>query len=112
MPIFRITTDSGSSVDLNLVFNTNPLGTNTWTMVSGDPTILSFNNGIWFANGLTNILVVQNPSGIQLAEFDSIPIAISLTDPFQDLTPDQSGAGLLNDATTTPIEWIFNPSTP
>jgi hypothetical protein len=64
--------DASNSVDAELVFNLNPLGTNAWRVVSGAGTILPVNNGIWESEGLNNVMLLKDGLNVQIGELDRI----------------------------------------
>ncbi len=94
MAKFQIDDTNGNSVVVDLVFNLNPLGANSWSTVSGAPDVFGVDHGHWNSDGLQNRLFIRDPSDAEVAFFD-INVAISLTDPFENLRVDDSGDGLL-----------------
>jgi hypothetical protein len=86
---------NGNSVVLELSFNLNPFGDNLWNTFSGDLGVLGLAEGTWNSDGLQNRLIIRSASGAEVATFDPINTAVSLTDPFQSLSVGDSGGGLL-----------------
>src|SRR5262249_15182861 len=97
MAKFRITTAEGGerTVDLELTFNLNPLGKNTWRVIGGDSSILPVDHGTWNSAGLDNRVIIRDDSEHEVAFFDPIDVAVNLTDPFSNLRPGDSDAGSL-----------------
>jgi hypothetical protein len=87
--------DATNSVDAELVFNPNPLGTNDWRVISGSGTVLPVDHGTWESEGVSNVVLLRDDSNVQIGELDRINVAVSLTDPFQNLNAGDSGGGLL-----------------
>ena len=104
MAQFQIEDTSGNSVVVDLVFNPIPFAANAWSTVSGDPGVLGVNDGHWNSDGLQNRLIIRDPSDAEEASFD-IDVAVSLTDPFENLSVGDSGGGLLVGGRV--ITWTF-----
>ena len=95
MAQFQIDDTNGNSVVVDLVFNINPLGSNSWSAVSGDPDILGVDHGHWNSDGLENRLIIRHASDREVVASFAINVAVSLTDPFGNLSVDDSGDGVL-----------------
>src|SRR5580704_5395699 len=87
-------TATSQSVRVELTFNLNPLGSNEWKVIGGDAATLPMAKGVWNADGLQNVLVIREPSQKEILRFDPINVSVSLTDPFQELNPGDSGDGI------------------
>jgi hypothetical protein len=102
-------TKSSQSVQVELTFNANPLGSNTWSIGSGDASTLPVASGKWNAAGGQNVLVIREDSEKEILRLDPITISVvgSLTDPFQDLEAGvSSGGGIFS--TGDPAGWTFD----
>jgi len=94
MAQFQIDDTNANSAVLDLAFNLNPFGTNTWTTASGDATFLGVDNGNWSSSGLENRVFLRDSADAEVA-FLAMNVAVSLTDPFGNLALGDSGDGLL-----------------
>jgi hypothetical protein len=94
MAQFQIEDTNGNSVAVDLVFNVNPFGDNSWSTVSGNPDILGIDQGHWNSDGLQNQLIIRDASDREVATF-AINVAVSFTDPFENLSVDGNGDGVL-----------------
>jgi hypothetical protein len=94
MTYLEITNENSASVVLDFVYEPNPFTPNTWSTVSGDTGVLGVDQGHWTADGLQNRLIVRDASDAEIAVLE-INLAVSLTDPFQNVLPGDSGDGVL-----------------
>jgi hypothetical protein len=62
--------------------------------------------GVWNADGAQNIVVIRETSQREIVRFDPINVSVSLTDPFQELHPGDSGDGIF--ATGDVAGWTFD----
>jgi hypothetical protein len=99
-------TATSQSVQVELSFNLNPLGSNTWSVIGGDASTLPAAEGVWNADGVQNVLVIRERSQKEIVRFDPINVTVSLTDPLQDLNPGDSGDGIF--ATGDLAGWTFD----
>jgi hypothetical protein len=88
-------TTSETSVVVDLDFNLNPLGDNSWRTSSGDENVLGVDHGTWTSEGIANRLNINNPSGIQIGVLN-INMAVDPIDPFSNLSVGDTGDGLLS----------------
>jgi hypothetical protein len=88
-------TMSDASVVVDLDFNINPVGDNSWSTSSGDENVLGVDHGTWSSEGIANRLLINNASGIQIAVLN-IDMAVNPIDPFKNLSVGDTGEGLLS----------------
>ena len=104
MATIRLEDTSGNTVDLNLVFEINPLAKNGWIAV-GRQTWLPVDHGTWESFGAENRIEIRNASGGAVAII-YINVAVSLSDPFSSVNRGDTGEGLLASA-GDPITWTL-----
>jgi hypothetical protein len=95
MALIQINDLSDASVVVDLEFNVNPVGDNSWRTSSGDENVLGVDHGTWTSEGIANRLNMNNSSGIQIAVLN-IDMAVDPFDPFSNLSVGDTGDGLLS----------------
>ncbi|HZO90832.1 MAG TPA: hypothetical protein VFB38_21070 [Chthonomonadaceae bacterium] len=94
MAQFQFEDTGANTVIVDMVFNANPFGKNSWSTASGDTSLLGVSEGHWESSGLQNRVILRSLADSELAFLD-INVAASLTDPFEPCHVGDSGDGLL-----------------